>query len=198
MPTTPLDADAIMRVSYNGRGHAHIINLRVNLVEPYTIGTDPTIMSFTGSGSNINSTALMALIVAAAKPMLLSTDHLNGWEIVDYQTDPPTWIFAGTDTTVGTFAGTDTSQPAGELTITFKDHLNKRFKHIFFATGEGVMQRLTSPAGHHFATWVTAMTAGSAGTLGDFVCGRSAYRTLAFLSGVIQTNNRWERKFLHP
>lgn len=197
MPTTPLDADAEMRVKYHAAGYDHVINLRCNLTEPYTIGTDPTVSAYTGTSDDVTSTALMAKIVLYAKPMFVSTDHFIGWEIWDMQTDPPTFIFGGTDSTVGTHSGGTAQRAESECTLTFKDNTGKRFKQIWFGTFFGSLDRSSVVSGKGMENWVTSMLDHAAGELGNFLCGRSAHRSLSFMSYSIQSNNALERRIIY-
>lgn len=196
MPTTPLDADAIFKVHYTAKARPHVLNLRVNLTEPYVIGSDPLISSFTGGAYDKLSTVFMAIVVLAMKPMFAATDHFDGWEVWDMQTDPPTWIFAGTDATVGTGSNTAKASEEKELTLTFQDGVGKRFKHCLFGTVYGDLARGSVYAGNPWETWVTDMLSSAAQKVGDYICGRSAHRCRRFMSFSSQANNALEKSYL--
>jgi hypothetical protein len=197
MPTTPLDADAIMRVHYTAIGFEHVINLRINLVEPYDIGQDVYIMSFTGAEYNINSAGLWGSVKTQMKALFKSSDHLTGYEIWDLQTSPPTWIFAASESVAGTSAGSQLD-PAVQTTINFQDKEGKHFKHTWIGTASGGRRRLTSFAGEDVSGWVGQMTSSAPSVLGDYICGRSAHRCLRAMSATFQTNNAWDAKILNP
>jgi hypothetical protein len=111
------------------------------------------------------------------------------------QTAPPTWIYAHSETVVGT--GTDTNaQQAKGVTIVFLDEIGKRVKHVIIGCCYGNTSHNLSPTGSFVETYVTDMLNITSGHMGDYISGRSAHPMLLFKSYTVQTFNAVETKHL--
>lgn len=198
MPTTPLDANSILRIKYHAQGHNHVLNLRCNLVEPYTIGSEPSIESFTGASHNVTAGDFLVLFLPHLLAQYESSEGVDSYEAWDMQASPPILVYAANVTGyVGTHTG-GTNRVAGSMTtITLRDSNNKKAKIQLFSSVAGQLARTTTLAGSAFELMTTDLLNRTAGQVGDYICSRGAHQFLSFMSESIGVNNAFERKIIY-
>jgi hypothetical protein len=198
MATQPLLADGLIRYAYTAAGVPHKLNIRVKLRRASVIvGSMPDFVRSTDPGSSIDADAFTLLLLPHLLLCYKAADSFTSYEVFDYSTDPPTWLFAKSLSGYsGGHSGGDNQEARAELVLTLRDSIGKLLKLILLGVVDGRPGKYTNPSGQFFATLVSDLLTDDLSTSGSYVVGRSAHRPIAFVSGCTSSNNAIERKLV--
>lgn len=197
MPTTPVEPGSLYRLHYTALGVQHVFNCRVDVRTPHVYGVKPDIAAFSGAGADRDSDDFGAYLWSKVSPVYQAADSFDTYEVFDVTTSPPTFIYGSTAGLPGTHGGATSRRAEHGTVLTFRDAHSKKVKFNWFATNDGSLYRHTSLGVAVMAVFATdLLPAAGAGSLNDYITGRSGNQIVQFMSECGGANNALERKIL--